>query len=61
MNLDYGPEYERFRAEVDDFLARNRHLAPKSAQRAARPSAEAIAWQNLLLEHGYTADRKSVV
>ncbi|MCH2236321.1 MULTISPECIES: acyl-CoA dehydrogenase family protein [Pseudomonadota] len=55
MNLDYGPEYERFRAEVRDFLDRNRQLAPESANRAARPSAEAVAWQNLLLENGYTA------
>ncbi len=55
MNLEYGPEYDRFRSEVRDFIARHRDLAPKSAGRAARPSAEAVAWQKLLLEHGYTA------
>ena len=55
MNLEYGPEYERFRDEVRDFLARNGKRAPESAQRAARPTTDAVAWQNLLLEHGYTA------
>ncbi|KTE78462.1 acyl-CoA dehydrogenase family protein [Sphingopyxis sp. A083] len=55
MNLEYGPEYERFRDDVRDFLARNGKRAPESAQRAARPTTDAVAWQNLLLEHGYTA------
>lgn len=55
MNLEYGPEYDRFRGEVRDFIASHRHLAPKGAGRVARPSPEAVAWQNLLLEHGYTA------
>ena len=55
MNLEYGPEYERFRAKVRDFLTRNGHRAPEPAQRAARPTAEAVVWQNLLLERGYTA------
>ena len=44
MNLEYGPEYERFRAEVRDFLTRNGHRAPEPAQRAARPTAEAVVW-----------------
>lgn len=55
MNLEYGPEYDRFRCEVRDFIARHRDLAPKASERAARPSAEAVAWQKLLLEQGYTA------
>lgn len=55
MDLDYGPEYDQFRAEVRDFIARNRHLAPRSSGRAARPSPEAVAWQTLLIGHGYTA------
>ena len=55
MNLEYGPEYERFRDEVRDFLAGNRHRAPHASQRAARPDAAAVAWQKLLIEHGYTA------
>jgi len=55
MDLSYGPEYETFREEVRGFIAVNRHLAPKNAGRAARPSKEGVAWQKLLIEHGYTA------
>ncbi len=55
MDLSYGPEYETFREEVRDFIAVNRHLAAKNAGRAARPSNEGVAWQKLLIEHGYTA------
>ena len=55
MDLSYGPEYETFREEVRDFIAVNRHLAPKNAGRVARPSNEGVAWQKLLIEHGYTA------
>lgn len=55
MDLSYGPEYETFREEVRDFIAVNRHLAPKNAGRAARPSKEGVAWQKLLIQHGYTA------
>ncbi|MBX9896448.1 MAG: acyl-CoA dehydrogenase family protein [Qipengyuania sp.] len=55
MNLEYGPEYDRFRAEVRTFIERHRPLAPKAGGRAARASSEAVAWQTLLLEHGYTA------
>ena len=50
MDLSYGPEYETFREEVRDFIAVNRHLAPKNAGRAARPSNEGVAWQKLLIE-----------
>ncbi len=38
MNLDYGPEYELFRAEVRDFLDRN-HDRLKSNRRLAQPYA----------------------
>src|SRR3546814_20083508 len=55
MDLSYGPEYEMFREEVRGFNAANRHLAPTNAGRAARPSKEGVAWQKLLLQHGYTA------
>lgn len=54
MNLEYGPEYDRFRAEVRVFIGRHRHLAPNPSGRGARPSADAVAWQKMLLEHGYT-------
>jgi len=55
MDLDYGPEYDAFREEVRLFLKTHGHRAPTDDGRAARPSAEAVAWQNLLIEHGYTA------
>lgn len=55
MNLNYGPEYETFRQQVRAFIEGHRHLAPAPGDRAARPSPEAIEWQKLLIEHGYTA------
>lgn len=55
MDLAYGPEYDAFRAEVREFIARHRSVAPQGSGRAARPSPAAVAWQTLLIEHGYTA------
>jgi alkylation response protein AidB-like acyl-CoA dehydrogenase len=55
MDLEYGPEYDAFRAEMRTFINAHRHLAPPSAIRFSRPSAEAIRWQKLLIERGYTA------
>ena len=55
MDLDYGPEYDVFRKQVRAFIEAHRHLAPPSADRAARPSSKAVEWQKLLIEHGYTA------
>ncbi len=55
MDLSYNPEYESFRDEVRGFITANRHLAPKGAGRAARPSPESVVWQKLLIRHGYTA------
>src|SRR5690606_20090976 len=53
-DLAYGPEYEAFRAEVRDFIAKNKDKAPKRFG-VARPSDESIAWQKLLIAHGYAA------
>lgn len=55
MDLAYGPAYDAFRGEVRAFIAAHRDRAPKTSARAARPSPEAVAWQTLLIEHGYTA------
>ena len=55
MDLDYGPEYDTFRQQVRDFIEAHSHLAPPCATRAARPSPEAVKWQKLLIENGYTA------
>lgn len=54
MDLAYGPEYEAFRAEVRDFIQKNKDKAPKRFG-VSRPSEESIAWQKLLIEHGLTA------
>ena len=57
MDLGYGPEYERFRDEVRAFLAEHAASAPKAG--AGVPSGRAgpalLAWQRLLIEHGYAA------
>ena len=55
MDLAYGPEYDTFRKEVQQFLDQHGERAPAGQGRAARPSSEAVEWQKLLIEHGYTA------
>src|SRR3546814_16734261 len=55
MDLDYGPEYDVFRKQARAFIEAHSHLAPPSADRAARPSSKAVEWQKLLIEHGYAA------
>ncbi|HSG92039.1 MAG TPA: acyl-CoA dehydrogenase family protein [Pseudomonadales bacterium] len=52
MDLSYGPEYETFRAEVRAFL--DAHAADAPHGEGMR-SAKSLAWQKLLIEHGYTA------
>ncbi|OYW25072.1 MAG: acyl-CoA dehydrogenase [Caulobacter sp. 12-67-6] len=55
MDLTYSPEHQAFRREVLVFLEAHRHAAPKGGGAAQRPSAEAVAWQKLLIAHGYAA------
>ena len=50
MDLAYGPKYEAFRREVRAFLAGNRERYPKSV---GATREELLAWQALLIEHGY--------
>ncbi len=50
MDLEYGPRYEAFRAEVRAFLERHGDKAPK---RAGLRDPATLAWQKTLLEHGY--------
>ncbi len=52
MDLSYGPEYETFRDEVRAFIETHRDQAPSSE---SLRSEKALAWQRLLIEHGYTA------
>lgn len=54
MDLAYGPQYDAFRQEVRDFLAKHGSKAPRRFA-VARPSAELLEWQRLLIEHGYAA------
>jgi len=54
MDLAYSAEYETFRAEVRAFLERNRAKFPREYG-GGRFSAEALAWQKLLIENGYAA------
>jgi alkylation response protein AidB-like acyl-CoA dehydrogenase len=51
MDLALGPTYEAFRDEVRGFLATNRDRFPSPG--AGR--AGVLAWQALLIEHGYAA------
>ncbi len=53
MDLNDGPEYESFRHEVRAFIAANRDQAPGFG--ASRADPKVMAWQRLLIEHGYTA------
>jgi alkylation response protein AidB-like acyl-CoA dehydrogenase len=57
VDLSYGPEYEAFRAEVRAFLREHGARAPKGAVGvvAGRGDPALLAWQKLLIEHGYAA------
>jgi alkylation response protein AidB-like acyl-CoA dehydrogenase len=54
VNLEYGPQYEQFRATVRAFL--EAHKDSKPAQSLMEVSAaERARWLALLIEHGYWA------
>jgi alkylation response protein AidB-like acyl-CoA dehydrogenase len=52
MDLTDSPYHQAFRAEVRAFIATHRHLAP-DLFKLSRRSDQVLAWQRLLLEHGY--------
>ncbi len=54
MDLTLSPDYEAFRDEVRAFLDARRGDYP-TAMGVERPRADILAWQNLLIEHGYAA------
>jgi alkylation response protein AidB-like acyl-CoA dehydrogenase len=54
MDLEYGPKYEEFRAEVRAFLERQRDAKPSDSLIDV-PLAERSRWLSLLIEHGYWA------
>lgn len=56
MDLSYGEEYESFRAQVREFLEKNKERAPRGmGGLGGRPGADQLAWQKLLIENGYAA------
>jgi alkylation response protein AidB-like acyl-CoA dehydrogenase len=56
MDLSYGPEYERFRAELRAFLDANKDEAPGRRGEIASVGGRAlVVWQKKLIEHGYAA------
>ena len=55
MDLTYGPEHQAFRAEVKAFITLYRDQAPAPQTSGTRPGDDALAWQQLLLQHGYAA------
>lgn len=54
MKLDLAPEYEAFRSDVAETLAKNAHLAPTSEDKGYK-NARRIAWQKLLIRQGLAA------
>jgi alkylation response protein AidB-like acyl-CoA dehydrogenase len=54
MDLAYSAEYAAFRAEVRNFLERRRADWPRDYA-GGKPTAAMLAWQRLLIEHGYAA------
>ena len=55
MDLTYGPEHQTFRDDARAFVAANRNSAPKFQVSGTRAAPDALAWQALLLQHGYAA------
>jgi alkylation response protein AidB-like acyl-CoA dehydrogenase len=54
MDLEYGPQYEEFRAEVRAFLEQQRGSKPAESLIEVS-AAERSAWLSLLIERGYWA------
>ena len=53
MDLTDSPAHQLFRTEVRHFLDRYGALAPTVAQSVSRKSPSLLAWQEILLKHGY--------
>ncbi len=53
MDLSFGPQYDDFRSEVQQFLQDHGPSAPSGA--LSPGSDEGIEWQKKLIEHGYAA------
>ena len=55
MDLTLSPKYRDLQAEVQAFVKTHGQKSPKSGGGRQKPSARALDWQKLLLEHGYVA------
>ena len=55
MQLTYSEKYLRLQGEVRAFIAKHGQLSPRPGGGRQKPSRKALAWQRLLLEHGYFA------
>ena len=56
MDLSYGKEYEQFRADLRGFIKEHGERSPRRGpDERLRPTPEEVAWQELLIEHGYHA------
>src|SRR5262249_18502949 len=55
MELAYSQTYRTLQDEVRAFIAKHRQLSPKPGGGRQKPSQKALAWQKLLLDHGYFA------
>jgi alkylation response protein AidB-like acyl-CoA dehydrogenase len=57
VDLRYSEEHEAFRAQVREFLARHRDRAPSGSIVPGTGQTEErhLAWQKVLVEHGYAA------
>ena len=51
MDLEYGPQYDNFRAEVINFVKENENTKLTGPAR----SESRVAWQQKLIDHGYFA------
>ena len=51
MDLEYGPQYDDFRAEVINFVKENENTKLTGPAR----SESRVAWQQKLIDHGYFA------
>ncbi|MDG2277349.1 MAG: acyl-CoA dehydrogenase family protein [Pseudomonadales bacterium] len=54
MDLAYNQQYTEFRDELRSFLETHGSESPPAHERG-KPSSQAVAWQQKLIEHGYAA------
>ena len=54
MDLAYNQQYTEFREELRSFLDTHGGESPPAYERG-KPSSQAVAWQQKLIEHGHAA------